>query len=315
MRSSPPVLAPSLTILTIPDTNTLQQVIFGLGEESQDLAFGIAGVGHGKGFNLQYNNLIDELYEQGITSSRAFSVALGPLESNSNSGAVIFGGVDTAKFSGRLHQFANLPPQTEQGQPGMWRYWIQLDSVGTTKPGAKHGGSTYANSALPVVLDTGSTLSYLPQSIIDSLAQDFGAETLDDGSLSVDCSTAQESGSVDFTFGALTIHVPYSEFVWEGAPGQCLVGALPVGETTPILGDTFLRSAYVLFDQDNANIFLAQYENCGTNEQTLPAGAGAAANFTGECSATNGVAGLGVGKEVIWAVGLGVVVQVVFFAL
>lgn len=246
-------------------------------------------------------------------------MALGPKDA-SDGGTVVFGGVDTGKFSGRLHQFANLPPQTEQGQPGPWRYWIQLDGVSTAKPGSKSGGggggTYYPGSSLPVVLDTGSTISYLPQSVIDGLAADFGAETLDDGTLAVDCGTAQQSGSVDFVFGALTVRVPYHEFVWEAAPGQCLVGAAPVTtSTTALLGDTFLRRAYVLFDQDNANIFLAQYENCGTQLETLPAGAGSAANLTGQCSASNAAAGLGVGSGVVWTVALGVVVQAVFFAL
>ncbi|KAH8904992.1 acid protease [Coniochaeta sp. PMI_546] len=294
------------------NAKTLKQVIFGVGQESQDLAFGIAGVGHGKGYNLQYNNLIDEIYEQGITSSRAFSVALGSKDV-SNGGSVIFGGVDTQKFSGKLFQFANLPPQTEQGQEGMWRYWIQLDSVGMTKPGSS--SNTYANSALPIVLDTGATMSYLPQSIINNLAKDFNAQLVDDGTLAVDCATAKQSGTVDFTFGKLTIKVPYHEFIWEAAPGQCFVGAAPVSGTTPILGDTFLRSAYVVFDQDNSNIFLAPYKNCGTKEQTLPSGAGAAANITGECVAPNAAVGSLAGRGLAVAVGFAVMVQAVFFAL
>jgi hypothetical protein len=131
----------------------------------------------------------------------------------------------------------------------------------------------------------------------------------------VDCATAKQSGSVDFTFGKLTIKVSYHEFIWEVAPGQCIVGAAPVSGTTPLLGDTFLRSAYVVFDQDNSNIFLAPYKNCGTKEQTLPSGAGAAANITGECVTPSAAAGPLVGRGVALAVGLAVMVQVVFFAL
>lgn len=76
-------------------------------------------MGHGNGYNLEYDNLIDVLYEQGVTNSRAFSVALG--SKDGSGGTVIFGGVDTKKFSGNLVQLENLPPQMEQGQPGMVR--------------------------------------------------------------------------------------------------------------------------------------------------------------------------------------------------
>jgi hypothetical protein len=84
--------------INVPGTGskTLSNVIFGVGQGSKELDFGIAGVGHGKDFNLQYNNLIDELAEQGVTNSKAFSVALGSQFAN-NGGTVIFGGVDTKK--------------------------------------------------------------------------------------------------------------------------------------------------------------------------------------------------------------------------
>jgi hypothetical protein len=297
--------------IQIPDTDagTLSQVIFGVGQGSQDLAFGIAGVGHGSGYNLEYNNLIDELYEQNVTNSKAFSVALGSKDVP-NGGSVIFGGVDTQKFTGPLVRFDNLPPQVEQGQQGMVRYWIQLDGVGIK-------GKTYDGSSLPVVLDTGATMSYLPQSVVDGLAKDFKADVQSDGTMLVDCKHLTESGTVDFTFGTLTIKVPYHEFVWEAAPGQCVVAAAPVSGTTPILGDSFLRSAYVVFDQTNGDIYLAQYANCGTKEQTLPAGPGAAGNFTGECTEAKGSGAVGWGVEgrVVGWIAAGVLMQALFFAL
>lgn len=93
-------------------------MIFGVGLQSKHLAYGIAGVGHGNGYNLQYNSLIDELCVQGFTRSKASSVALWNKD-GSNGGSVISGGVDTKKFSGNLMQLQNLPPQMEQGQTGM----------------------------------------------------------------------------------------------------------------------------------------------------------------------------------------------------
>lgn len=283
------------------DAKTLSQVIFGVGQGSQDLAFGIAGVGHGRGYNLQYNNLIDELYEQNVTNSKAFSVALGSKDAT-NGGTVVFGGIDTGKFTGNLTRFDNLPPQTEQGMEGMVRYWIQLDGIAIK-------GKKYDGSSLPVVLDTGATMSYLPQSVISGLAKDFKADVQSDGTLVVDCKYLKDSGTVDFTFGTLTIKVPYHEFVWEAAPNVCVVAAAPVSGTTPILGDSFLRSAYVVFDQSNADIYLAQYKNCGTNEQILPAGQGVAGNFTGECQEAKGESGAvarGVGGNVVAWVGVAV---------
>lgn len=147
-------------------------------------------------------------------------------------------------------------------------------------------------------------MSYLPQSVINQFVTDLKADVLDDGSMQVPCETASQAGTVDFTFGSLTIRVPFHEFIWEVVPGGCVIAAAPAGETTAILGDSFLRSAYVVFDQSNDEILLAQYKNCGTNEHELPAGVGAAANFTGECKGGGSSAkgGATAARSSVWAV-------------
>ncbi len=275
--------------------------MFGVATASKDAAVPIMGIGSGNGYNLMYNNIVDELAAQGVTDSKAFSLALGSSSQN-NGGVVIFGGVDTKKFVGKLHQYQNLPPQT--GDDGLWRYWIQLDSVGVTRTGSS---GPYPNSGLPVVLDSGSSYCYLPTAVINRIASSLGTSVADDGSVPVSCSVLSQGGTVDFTFGQLTIHVPVKDFVRQLDDDTCEVGAMPVGDTgTALLGDTFLRSAYgkhshafsdgilllthslpVVFDQSNKEIFMAPYANCGTNENTLPSGQGAAANLTGECTANS----------------------------
>ncbi|KAK4167119.1 aspartic peptidase domain-containing protein [Cladorrhinum sp. PSN259] len=273
--------------ILVPGSNSqvLQNVVFGIGQKSTDLAWGIGGIGHGIGFNTRYNNLIDELYVQGITQSRAFSISLGS-QFDDNAGTVVFGGVDTRKFSGHLHRFDNLPPQPEGKRDGPWRYWIQVDSVGLTKPGEVP--YTFANSSMPALLDTGSTWTYLPAAIVDKLTTDLNATKWDDGSYEVPCSLKSHPGFVDFAFHNLTIHVPYAEFITEFEGNYCALGVLPRDEQTAILGDSFLRSAYVVFDQTNQDLYLARSAHCGTNKQSLSSELGAASKFIGECSPADG---------------------------
>ncbi len=279
------------------DNTVMKDVLFGVGQSSTDLTFGIAGVGHGNNFNTDYNNLVDELAANNITNGRALSVALASKDAN-NGGVVMFGGIDTKKFTGPLYKFTNLPPQTESGRKGPWRYWVQLDSIGVTKPGSSSG--KYSSSGMAIVLDTGSTLSYLPKSVISQLGSDLGATMASDGTLAVPCSVASQSGSVDFTFGQLVLSVPYHEFIWEIAPNQCYVGVAPQGATTALLGDSFLRSAYVVMDQDNQAIYLAPYSNCGQNEKTFVPGS----NYTGECTASQKNAAPSLGSPAnLWALG------------
>lgn len=273
--------------IALPDsTINVTDAQFGVATQSEDLNEGILGLGWGKGFNLDYSNFIDVLADEKVTNSRAFSVALGSVSAN-NGGVLIFGGVDTKKFTGPLVSNKILGPQ---GGEALNRYWIQLTSIALSKSGSS--SKQYANSQMPIVLDSGSTLSYLPASIVSAMASDFGG-TFDSSSqlYQVPCSQATaSSGSVDFTFGQATIKVPFNEFIWQYSSSLCILGVGPISDsdsgTTALLGDTFMRSAFVVFDQTTATISMAQYLNCGENEQAIPAtGAG---NFTGECSTGSG---------------------------
>lgn len=55
----------------------------------------------------------------------------------------------------------------------------------------------------------------------------------------------------------------------------------------PVLGDSFLRAAYVVYDQDNRNLHLAQAANCGSNLIAIGSGKDAVPSSTGDCTATS----------------------------
>lgn len=56
----------------------------------------------------------------------------------------------------------------------------------------------------------------------------------------------------------------------------------------PVLGDTFLRAAYVVYDWDNRNIWLANNEDCGSKLVAIGKGPNAVPALTGECSRSDG---------------------------
>lgn len=265
----------------------LTSLQFGKATASQDLSEGILGLGFGDGVNLNYSNFVDALQSQGVTNTKAFSVALGT--SDTAGGNIIFGGVDTKKFSGSLASLAIASPTKGDIQ----RYAVSLTGISYSN---SSGTSKYSGSSLSgVVLDTGSTLCELPTAVVAAMASDVGAEEDSaSGLLVVDCSVASSGGKLEFAFGddgntATTISVPMSEFVLQDG-NTCILGvqALQSGSgITALLGDTFLRNAYVVFDQTNMKIGMAQYSECGTNEQAIPTGSSGATSFTGECSASS----------------------------
>lgn len=263
-------------------SQNLTAVQFGKATASQDLNEGILGLGFGNGVNLNYSNLVDALQEQGVTKTKAFSVALGT--SDTAGGSIIFGGVDTKKFAGTL---ASLPIAAP-AKGDIQRYAVSLSSISFTN---SSGTSKYANSALSgVVLDTGSSLCELPTAIVAAMAADVGAvEDEQSGLLAVSCSVQTSGSQLEFAFDGVTIAVPMSDFVLSDGGNSCVLGVQPLqagSGITALLGDTFLRNAYVVFDQTNMKIGMAQYAACGTNEQVIQTGSDGAVGFTGECTAS-----------------------------
>ncbi|KAJ8121236.1 hypothetical protein O1611_g10152 [Lasiodiplodia mahajangana] len=262
---------------------SLQNVRFGVAFQTEDEFSGILGIGHGENVTIRYRNIIDELAAQGATQTKAFGLALG--SKSEQEGAIIFGGLDTSKFTGTLQTQPIIPAR--DSPDGVPRYWIDMQSLSITPP----SGNTkqYSNSSMAVFLDSGATLTLLPTALANSIAADFGADATDaNGFYPVDCSFNNQSGTVNFEFTGVTVRVPYREIVREIQTSfgfQCYLGISP-SDDFALLGDTMLRSAYAVFDQTNNAIHLAQYSNCGSDEKEITAQMDLG-SVKGDCEAPN----------------------------
>lgn len=257
---------------------TAQQ--FGVATSTGSLNIGLLGVGLGNGWCTNYNNIIDQLALQGLINSRAFSLDLRSIADIQ--GSIIFGGVDTGKYSGFLKKLPMLPGAS--APDGYSRYWINMASVGITAPG--QASTTVFSGTQGVFLDSGGTLSLLPLSIVAPIAAALSATSIGSGYYTVDCALLSAAGTVDFGFGTtnpVIIRVPYSEFIWQAGASYCYLGmqAVPSWYTTFVLGDTFLRSAFVVYDVDNFNLHLAPAANCGTNLVVIGSGVNAVPSSSG----------------------------------
>ncbi|ROW06659.1 hypothetical protein VPNG_06686 [Cytospora leucostoma] len=258
---------------------------FGLAFETYDINNGILGLSPNTNPNSShYPFVLDSLVEQGLIDSRAFSLDLRDIDSPD--GSIIFGGIDTGKYVGSLEKvpildIADAPEQAD-------RYWINLTAVGITLPSGESG--LVANTEVPVFVDSGTSYTELPTNIFESISAAFpGAVYLDDSDMYwANCSEDDWSGSVDFVFNNKVISVPYDDFLYRPGEhsGLCPLGVQDSGYDGGVLGDTFLRAAYVVFDQDNRNIHLAQAGNCGSNVAAISSGADAVPSVTGDCTAT-----------------------------
>jgi hypothetical protein len=185
---------------------------------------------------------------QGVIKSRAFSLDLRGVDNPT--GALIFGGIDTGKYIGALAKLPILP--AEDTPLGADRYYVTMTGIGLTLPDGNIVQSERLNT--PVFLDSGATLSHLPTRIYEALVGSFtdAMFDLESGFYLVPCEVTELEGSVDFYFEGKTIRVPFNEFIWQQS-GYCILGVMPDDEES-ILGDTFLRAAYVVYDQDQRNL-------------------------------------------------------------
>ena len=258
---------------------TLAGLQFGLGYESTS-ADGILGIGYAAdeaqvnaAHRKSYANLPQALVSANLIKSDAYSLWLDDLEANT--GSIIFGGVDTDKYTGQLQM---LPIRREFDEYA--ELIITLSSLRIVNGGKTHSLNT--DLATAVILDSGSSLTYLPNAnaIFTALDVQYSQQ---DAAAFASCDLVNENITLDFSFNSLTISVPISQLVLsidsveegranpnssDNSEGSyisggsdediCLFGIAPSQGTTPVLGDTFLRSAYVVYDLANNEISLAQ---------------------------------------------------------
>ncbi|KAK4167708.1 putative aspartic-type endopeptidase [Cladorrhinum sp. PSN259] len=253
------------TISLAGSTTALQNVQFGVATSSEDTFSGILGIGYGNGIATKYRNFVDELAAQNVTKVKIYTLALGTKEEKE--GVIVFGGVDTSKFAGPLARLPIIPAKSSPD--GVPRFWVNMNSISMTPP--NNVTRVYGDSKMPVFLDSGSTMTLLPKNLTATIAKDFGAAAPDDnGFYRIDCGLTQMNGTLDFAFDGLNIRVPYKEMIREvpSNPPACFLGITP-SDTFTLLGDTFLRSAYAVFDLETDSVWMTQAANCGSTPAAL----------------------------------------------
>ncbi|KAL4744122.1 aspartic peptidase domain-containing protein [Aspergillus similis] len=287
----------AIDTLTIADAE-VPEVQFAVAVESS-IDKGILGIGYSTNVvsTYRYANLPERLVANNITSSNAYSLWLNRL--GSDEGTILFGGINTAQYTGPLR---TLPVVRYNGN--YIHLWLTLTEMGVESASddiTKSYADTRSTSGaqeFPFValLDSGATLTYLPSNVVAQIFSDLDVHLYEPEQFGyVPCDTylvGREDYNLTFTFSGVTIRVPLRELVLRDAisgPGRdalplpnanntdeesCLFGILPNTDFFPILGDTFLRSAYVVFDLDNNEISLAQANTDPGNDRILEIGTG-----------------------------------------
>ncbi|EMC90841.1 hypothetical protein BAUCODRAFT_99500 [Baudoinia panamericana UAMH 10762] len=279
----------------------VSNVQFGIAEEvnsTSGFAVGLLGLGYSENeaTNTIYPNLPEVLKNAGVISSRLYSVFLNDFAAIS--GSILFGGIDTSRFSGALATLDFLP-SARSGVVDAFITTVTAASVtvGGTSTKLFSGGhnsvQAYQSSdpALPVLLDTGSTAWSVDESIYNQyFAKPFS--WVDDQGL-CSCSHQNDDTSITLEFGLkVNITIPIREFVvpiynastntaipYGNNQGDACAFLISPSESTgqgfQPMGDAILRSMYVVFDLDNGQVSLAQASlNSSTRSNVVSVGAG-----------------------------------------
>lgn len=195
---------------------------------------------------------------------------------SSAQGTIQFGGSDKSKYTGNL---AKLPLNLVQGQVVGWN--VNLTSVTRVtlneKGKEKKTLLTPRNYTDDFTFDSGSPNMYVPTNLYNSIVVDLNATELINMAPYVPCSLrSSASGFLDWGFPTAKGHtkkirVPIAEIVYPyGYPvtvpkvpdrngeRMCYFGLVPTESFVHLLGTTFLRSAYAVFDLDNEEVGIAQ---------------------------------------------------------
>jgi len=142
--------------------------------------------------------------------------------------------------------------------------------------------SGYATAA---ILDSGTTITLLPDDIAAVVFEELGAEVSQElGAVVVPCALGTKNGTLKYQFGGQggpTIAVAVSQLVlpltlpngrvpqYPNGAAACQLGIQAAGNLPVLFGDTFLRSAYVVYDLDNNRIALAQTDFNATGSNVV----------------------------------------------
>ncbi|KAK0655659.1 aspartic peptidase domain-containing protein [Cercophora newfieldiana] len=254
---------------------SLSNMTMGLGIKT-DIAYGLVGVGYAlneaivgntQETSSAYPNLPVNMMEEGLINTVAYSLWLNDLDASS--GSILFGGIDTEKYHGELTRINIYPTQKLYTA-----FLVAFTSLGAYSPS---GSDTLTSKSfpIPVVLDSGTTLSYLPTDLAMQVWKEVGAIYSSQLQLAViPCQMQNSKGYFSFGFGGPNgplINVTMDELVLDLTGGQpltfnngpykgmdaCEFGIQNFTNPPYLLGDTFLRSAYVVYDLVNNQIGIA----------------------------------------------------------
>lgn len=203
----------------------------------------------GLGFDtISVNKIVPPFYSmiaQNLLDERVFAFYLSDTNKEGDESEVIFGGINKNHYTGTL---TKIPLRRKA-------YWeVDLDSV-------SYGDESAELEDTGVILDTGTSLIALPTDLAELLNSAIGAKKGLNGQYSIDCAKRAELNDVSFTLTGHKFTITPYDYILD-VQGSCISSFFGMDIPAPagplvILGDSFLRKWYSVYDLGNSSIGLA----------------------------------------------------------
>ncbi|KAK0388277.1 hypothetical protein NLU13_4522 [Sarocladium strictum] len=198
---------------------------------------------------------MDNLYSQGSISTEVLGVSFRPESGSDTSdanGELTLGGTDSSRYTGSISYF----PLLTSGKAS--QYW------GISIAKFAYGSTTLASSASGIV-DTGTTLIYIPTSAYNSFLSAAKGKT--DSSSGLAVFSTKPTANFSITFGSKTFTltpaqylVPQAQYSFYGLSSGKYYAWINDGGSSgvnTIIGQKFLENYYSVYDTTNSRIGFA----------------------------------------------------------
>jgi len=188
--------------------------------------------------------VFDNMIQQGLVTQSIFSVYLDSSPGDSQS-SILFGSLDSSKFTGSL-QYEPVTQQT---------YWqVKLTSIsvnGNEITGCSSSTSSSPQATCKAIVDTGTSLIIGPTDQVNNMGINVNE----------DCSGIDELPTITIKLKKVSFKLTPRFYVVkfnDGSGDQCQLG-IQGSDDLPfwILGDTFIRAYYTVFDRNQNRIGFA----------------------------------------------------------
>lgn len=199
--------------------------------------------------SLSVNHMTPPVYNaitRDLLDERKFAFYLGDANKGSDGGTATFGGVDKDLYTGDI---TYLPVRRKA-------YWeVELEAITL-------GDETAEMDDLGAAIDTGTSLLALPSGLAEMLNAQIGAKRTWTGQYTVPCESRDSLPDLTFRMAGYNFTITPYDYTLE-ISGTCASAFTPMDIPAPlgplaIIGDSFLRKYYSVYDLENNAVGLAK---------------------------------------------------------